>query len=359
MSQPKLLIIDDNSLARETLVGLLAGSEYQIECASSGPEGISMATRLNPDVILLDVMMPGMDGFEVCRTLRSDPILAEVPIIMVTALDDRISRLTGLEVGADDFLSKPFDSTELEIRLKVLNRVNRYRHLVEDRKKLDEVDQQLQKQNEELKLLYRKILEVQETERRRLAVDLHDEIGQQLTGLTFLLKNSIDADEKTLRLECAKALSVSRELLEQVREMAINLRPSMLDDLGLLPSLVELIKRFSKQTKIKIIHNIDPLDEQRFSEVIETTVFRLVQEALTNIARHAEIDEAMVLLDKTPQFLRISVIDSGKGFDINALSPGKSTGISGMRERVFWSGGIFRIESASGEGTSVQAEFPL
>jgi CheY-like chemotaxis protein len=128
-----ILIVDDTLAGRETLRALLTSSDYQLEFANDGPQALFQAARLNPDLILLDVMMPGMDGFEVCRRLRADRSLAEVPIIMVTALDDRESRLHGIEAGADDFISKPFDRAELRARVRTITRLNRYRQLVTER----------------------------------------------------------------------------------------------------------------------------------------------------------------------------------------------------------------------------------
>ncbi len=107
--------------------------DYELELAQDGPQALELAHTLQPDLILLDVMMPGMDGYEVCRRLRADPLLAEVPIIMVTALDDRSSKLQGLAAGADDFLSKPFDRAELRARVQTITRLNRYRSLNAER----------------------------------------------------------------------------------------------------------------------------------------------------------------------------------------------------------------------------------
>src|SRR5215475_3413973 len=103
-----ILIVDDEPLGRETLTALLQPQGYQLRFAANGPEALAQAAACPPDLILLDVMMPGMDGFEVCRRLRADPLLREAPVIMLTALDDRVSRLQGIEAGADDFVSKPF-----------------------------------------------------------------------------------------------------------------------------------------------------------------------------------------------------------------------------------------------------------
>lgn len=128
-----ILIADDQLSAREVLRGLLTGQDYNLIFASRGEEALTKAAELIPDLILLDVMMPGMDGFEVCQRLRADPILAEVPVIMVTSLDDQESRLRGLELGVDDFVSKPFNSAELQTRVRTIARLNRQRrqHIVE------------------------------------------------------------------------------------------------------------------------------------------------------------------------------------------------------------------------------------
>ncbi len=130
-----ILIVDDEVGGRKTLEGILRPYGYDLAFASTGAEALAQAASRMPDLILLDVMMPGMDGFEVCRRLRADPCLAEIPVIMLTALDDRDSRLQGIESGADDFLSKPYDRTELRTRVQTITRLNRYRRLLTERAK--------------------------------------------------------------------------------------------------------------------------------------------------------------------------------------------------------------------------------
>jgi two-component system, cell cycle response regulator len=132
-----ILIVDDTPVGREILESLLISPDYQFAFASDGYEALAQAANLIPDLILLDVMMPGMDGFEVCRRLRADPTLAEVPIVMVTALDDRDSKLQGIQAGADDFVSKPFDRAELRARVHTITRLNRYRRLLAERARFD------------------------------------------------------------------------------------------------------------------------------------------------------------------------------------------------------------------------------
>ena len=136
-----ILIVDDDSGARETLEALLAPEGYHLSLACNGVEALEKAEKLTPSLILLDVMMPEMDGFEVCRRLRSIPLLAEVPVIMLTALDDRDSRLQGIEAGADDFLSKPFDFSELRARVRTIVRLDRFRRLLQERIKFEWVVQ--------------------------------------------------------------------------------------------------------------------------------------------------------------------------------------------------------------------------
>ena len=125
-SQPKVLIVDDDASVRVTIEAILSSENYELYFAENGTQALSIAAEIQPDIILLDVMMPGISGFEVCQKVRSIPALAEVPIVLVTALDDRESRMSGMKAGADDFVAKPFDSQELRLRIQNMTRLNRY-----------------------------------------------------------------------------------------------------------------------------------------------------------------------------------------------------------------------------------------
>ncbi len=143
---PKILIVDDNAANRDTLVALLEGEAFELLEADSGAEALRLAAEVLPDLLLLDVMMPGMDGFEVCRRLRAQEATADVPVILVTALDDQASRLTGIEAGADDFVSKPFNRAELRARVRTITRLNRYARLHRERAKLELADRRIREQ---------------------------------------------------------------------------------------------------------------------------------------------------------------------------------------------------------------------
>lgn len=128
---PIVLIVDDTAIGRSIVSSALQGQNYEIVFASDGHEAITTARKVEPDVILLDVLMPGLDGYDVCRWVRSDSVLKEVTILLVTSLSNREERLKGLEAGADDFISKPFDAVELRSRVRTIIRLNRYRKLRE------------------------------------------------------------------------------------------------------------------------------------------------------------------------------------------------------------------------------------
>ena len=144
-----ILIVDDDAGARDTLEALLFREGYRLDFAHNGQQGLEKAAAIIPDLILLDVMMPEMDGFEVCRHLRSSDTLAEVPVIMVTALDDRDSKLQGIKAGADEFVSKPFDRTELRMRIRTVVRLNRYHQILEERANLEQAHDKLAKAYDE------------------------------------------------------------------------------------------------------------------------------------------------------------------------------------------------------------------
>lgn len=137
--QHRILIVDDDPIARSNLQDLLELEGYELELAENGRQALEKIRVTTPDVVLLDVMMPGMNGFEVCQQLRTIPATAEVPIIFLTAFDDRSSRLQGIEAGADDFISKPFDRLELRARIRGITRLNRFRRLLVERTKFERV----------------------------------------------------------------------------------------------------------------------------------------------------------------------------------------------------------------------------
>jgi putative two-component system response regulator len=186
-----ILIVDDDAAGRDVLMSILEADGYELVLAENGFQAIEIARNILPDIILLDVMMPGMDGFETCRRIRNEKNIAEVPILFLSALDDRQSLLSGLEAGADDFISKPPDRFELRTRLLGISRLNRYRKLLDERHNLEHTHQQLL-------LAYDKTIEGWSR-----AMDLRDKEteghSKRVTEMTYKLASLLDFRDEELQ----------------------------------------------------------------------------------------------------------------------------------------------------------------
>ncbi|MBK8027330.1 MAG: PAS domain S-box protein [Chloroflexi bacterium] len=211
----------------------------------------------------------------------------------------------------------------------------------------------------QLKRLTRQLVDIQEAERGEIARELHDEIGQTLTGMSLSLEMLFRSQPPERTREAAEVQDIVHGLMKRVREMSLDLRPAMLDDLGLMPALRWLFKRYSERTGVRVDFHHNAVD-RRFDHGLETTVYRIVQEALTNVARHAGVDEVMVDLWATDRKIVAQVEDQGRGFDVEKQRAAAATaGLLGMRERVRGFGGQMILDSASGKGTQLMVEFPL
>lgn len=211
---------------------------------------------------------------------------------------------------------------------------------------------------ERQQLLSRSIVNIQESERRRIAQELHDHLGQELTGIQFMLesmKNQLEGSQREDVMEMQESVT---NIISQVREMSLNLRPSMLDDLGLLPTLNWLLDRYSRQTGIQVNFNRGNISG-RFPEEVETTAYRIVQEALTNVARHSQVNEAFIGLAVDDRALWIEILDKGRGFDTSAVLGNPTSGLSGMSERATLAGGYLSINSYINQGTQIVAALPI
>ena len=202
-------------------------------------------------------------------------------------------------------------------------------------------------------------MEIQESERKFIANELHDEIGQILTGLKFTLEMVPRLNPEDANAQVRKAQKITTELLKQVRELALKLRPAVLDDLGLIHALLWHFDNYATQTGVQIEFTQDGL-LNRFSPAVELVAYRVIQESLTNIARYADVKKATVDVRTNSAYLDVQVVDAGSGFELADLPSWKaSSGIAGMRERVTSIGGEFNVISSPGNGTIVRARLPV
>lgn len=217
--------------------------------------------------------------------------------------------------------------------------------------------EEVQAARERLEQLSRELVRVQEAERRRLALELHDEIGQVLTALHLSL-DVADPAAGVTRDNLSRARQIVEVLTGKVRNLSLDLRPTLLDDLGLLPALLWYVKRYTDQTGVNVAFRHAGLTGMRFSAEVETAAYRIVQEALTNVARHAEVEEVEVQAWAEDDVLTIRIEDTGRGFERADPSQRPSTGLSGMRERARLVGGELTVTTAPGEGVRVSAVLP-
>ena len=228
---------------------------------------------------------------------------------------------------------------------------------------LEQRELERQRTSNKLQVLSHRLVEVQETERRHIARELHDEIGQSLTAAEMNLQAALQQrGSEALQRRLEESIQAVERVLEQVHDLSLNLRPSMLDDLGLEPALRWYTHRQAALTGMKAEFRADPLDE-RLDPFIETECFRVAQEALTNVVRHAQARSVTVDLARRDGHLHLTVRDDGVGFDVKNLRDeavhGASLGLLSMEERAALAGGGLRFNSAPGQGTQVHAWFPL
>lgn len=216
---------------------------------------------------------------------------------------------------------------------------------------------------EELRDLSRQLLTAQEEERRKISRELHDVIAQTLTSINVRLA-ALKVESKASTQELHEKITATQRLVEQsvaiVHRFARELRPSLLDDLGLIPALQAYMKAYTEDTGVRVslkaFADIELCDSDR-----RTTLYRIVQESLTNVARHAKASRADVSIQNHDGIIRMEIVDDGQGFDVADTSGAKKTnrlGLLGMRERVEMIGGTFCIESGVGKPTTVSVEIP-
>jgi two-component system, NarL family, sensor histidine kinase UhpB len=491
----KILIVDDSRIVLDDLKDLLEGlyKDHKILTSENGNDALDKVVKHVPDVVLLDINMPDIDGFEVCRRIRTNTDLPYIPVVFLTGKETDIdSRIKGFSIGADDFISKPVGISELHARLNSALRIkelqdkllkkkkllehevkertvalskseSRYKAIVDNipaficrflpenyrftfvnnsfcdyfglsRKKLlaqsfydlvseaeynqlvlsvrlltknnpyrtyermintpkgkrwqrwtdqaifDEKDNIIEFQsigeditdskNAEVELNRSKVLlqalsshllTVREEERKIIAREIHDELGQNLTAIKmdiYWLSKRFTNEQKSLLERLYSMIKLVDSTIESVQRISSELRPRMLDELGFLEAIDWQIKEFQKHTGIKCRVTSMPsavvIDQER-----SIAVFRILQELLTNISRHANAKKVIINLIIENENLILVVTDNGIGIKDDAVYTSNSLGILGIRERANHFGGQITIEGRPSKGTRVKLIIPM
>jgi len=369
--RPRVLIADDNSDMRQYLARLLS-EQYDVETVADGQAAIQAAHRHAPDLIVSDVMMPILDGFELLKALRGDEQTRTIPVILLSARAGEEARVEGVRAGADDYLIKPFSARELLARVGgrlEIARLQRERELqlivsqAELEQRVQERTQELLNASEELRELSARILQAQDEERRRIARELHDGVGQLLAALGMEASN-VARESDRLNSRAAASLKNIESLIAQmntdIRTMSHLLYPPLLDEVGLQSALKNYVTGFAERSGIHVSLEL-PAAIERLDRDYELSLFRIVQECLTNIHRHSGSKTASIRIVRNDGAMVLEVRDEGRGMPAERLSEiqsrGSGVGIRGMRERTLQLSGTMSIES-NGSGTTINVVIP-
>ncbi|MGH7951224.1 MAG: response regulator [Limisphaerales bacterium] len=343
---------NDVELVRSTL------ESENISCATTSVENradfVGALERGGFDLIIADFSLPQFDGMAALAIAREK--IPDLPFILVSGTVGEEQAIESLKSGATDYVLK----TRLA---RLAPAVRRAMVEVEQRAARKRAEAKRREYSRKLQVLSRRLVETQETERRHIARELHDQVGQALTVAQLNLQAMSQLpDAKKLNGRLDETLHVIGRVLDQVRDLSLELRPSMLDDLGLEPALRWFTDRQASLTGLHCEILSTPL-EHRLDSVIETECFRVAQEALTNITRHAHAHNVTVELRPENGSLHLRVRDDGVGFKVGAIREravrGASLGLLNMEERAALAGGKLEFISAPGRGTEVHAKFPL
>ena len=339
----RILVVDDEMLNRTLLSTNLSESDYVVETAEDGQQALEMLDTQSFDVVLLDLMMPKMDGYQVLAHMKSDDSLRRIPVIVISSMDEMESVVRCIEMGATDYLPKPFNPVLLHARLNA---------------SLASLHQ------ERMDMLRRQLAQVtatQEEERQRIARELHDGVGPALASLNLRLRTTVkllERDGHPAAEEIEELAELVQVSIQDIRRLIHDLRPAALDDFGLVPALREYVARYQEEQDLEVTLALPRIDE-RLPAPVETTLFRVVQEALANVARHAQAQWVEISLTRDPEGVTLCIADDGRGFDPQVPRTGAHLGLWSMHERVEQLGGRFGVDSAPGRGAELTITLPL
>ena len=346
-------MVDDEKNMRTVISQMVGFAGYECLVAASGEQAIRVMRENPVDVLITDIVMPGMDGIRLAQEARKK---FDVEVIVVTGYTKEYSFEQLAGHGARDFIAKPIRTNELIIRLK---RVIREREILRER---NIAEKALVDRERQLRSLTGRLKEVEEDLRKEIARELHDRVGQNLSALNLnlTLLNTYLTEEvkKKAWAILGDSMSLVSETAEHIRDVMAKLRPVGLDDYGLASAIKWYVERFVARTGIRVEIHAEEY-EKRLPLSKETELFRITQEALTNISKHAEAQNVVVSIKSMGSRIRLSISDNGRGFDLNQEYPSQENtgwGLISMRERVNTLGGKFKVISEPGNGTMVVAE---
>jgi len=349
-----ILMVDDQPGKLLTYEAILKELGENLIKARSGREALDYLLKIDIAVVLMDVSMPELDGFELADMIRQHPRFQKTAIIFISAVHlTDLDRLKAYQRGAVDYVSVPIVPELLRAKVQVFADLHRK-------------TQQLELLTRDLRALSARLIATQDEERRHIARDLHDSVGQLIAALS-MNNGLVCRQAHKLSPEAADALRENAAIVEQLsketRTISHLLHPPLLDEIGLLPAIKMFAEGFGNRSHVHVAVELSP-EIGRLPPSVEISIFRIVQECLTNVYRHSGSKTARIKMWLSQEsLLTVQVCDQGKGMSfanraLASVGTNHGVGLSGMRERVRELGGTLEIQSSE-NGTTVTAAFPV
>jgi signal transduction histidine kinase len=351
-----ILMVDDQPAKLLSYEAILRDLNENLIKASSGREALDHLLKMDIALILLDVSMPDIDGFELANLVRQHPRYQNTAIIFISGVHlTDLDRIRGYQRGAVDYISVPVVPELLRAKVSV------FAELYRKTRELETANSNLRIAEEHLRYLTGRLMQIQDAERRRVARDVHDGLGQYLVGV----KMGIDQLARRLAHdpECHESVSEISMLLNrainETRTISHLLHPPLLDEIGLESALAVYTDGFAKRSGIAVSLGVAN-DLGRLDSDVETALFRVVQECLLNVHRHSNSSTASVSLTRETSEIKLQVCDEGVGMAAGdgAHAPRLGVGLLGIRERIRQLDGKLEISSGTGKGTAVIVTVP-
>jgi two-component system, sensor histidine kinase and response regulator len=354
-----ILIVDDTLDNLRLLSAMLAEQGYEVRSVTNGSTALMGIRAQPPDVILLDINMPGMNGYEVCQQLKANPQTREIPVIFISALNEVFDKVKAFSVGGVDYIAKPFQVEEVMVRIENQLKLRRLQAQLQDQNlRLQQAEADLRQALTQEQALNQQIEKMATLEERnRIARDIHDSLGHALVALNIQMETALalwQTDPSKAHEFLVEAKQLGSEALTAVRQSVSEMRSDPLQGQLLAAAILALTQEFYRTTGIQPQCQIDL--SQPLSSSVNTAVYRVVQEGLTNICKHAQATAVQIQIQTDDLGLTLILQDNGQGFHIHGNPTG--FGLQGMRERTIALGGHLEIESTPEQGCRITASFP-
>jgi signal transduction histidine kinase len=343
-----MLVVDDDVVGLYTTVELLRGAGYEVTGVETGADCLRVVAETKPDLVICDVLLPDIEGHEVCRRIRATPELQGTHVVLMSGArmssDDQTD---GLDGGADAYILRPLPHREFLARVRAALR-------------LQSAEKMLLAQQTQLRNLAANLAVAEQVERQRIATGLHDDICQMLVVARIKHEQtgaaSSAAERETRRQELAGILE---DVIETARDLVYELSNPILSELGFAAAVEWEAKRVAEASGLPV--RVEASRAGALADGVATVMFQAVRELLSNAARHAGATQLTVRMARARGELRVSVEDDGVGFDPSPAAPGEGGGfgLAGVRERLGYVGGRLQIDSAPARGARCEIVLPL